>query len=84
MKAALALSGPESHSEPALSGPKAFILHLQRASSRAANVQLLTARLPIESEVVGAIDGARLSPQEVDQGAVINARVRVLRRQPFS
>jgi GR25 family glycosyltransferase involved in LPS biosynthesis len=50
-----------------LSGPKAFILHLERASSRAANVELLAARLPIESEVVAAVDGARLSPQEIDQ-----------------
>jgi glycosyl transferase, family 25 len=50
-----------------LSGPKAFILHLERASSRAATVQLLKASLPIESEVVAAIDGARLTPQEVDQ-----------------
>ncbi len=50
-----------------MSGFKAFILHLERASSRAANVQLLSGRLPIESEVFGAIDGARLTPQEVDQ-----------------
>jgi GR25 family glycosyltransferase involved in LPS biosynthesis len=50
-----------------LSGPKAFIVHLERASSRAANVRLLSARLSIESEVVAAVDGARLSPQEVDQ-----------------
>jgi GR25 family glycosyltransferase involved in LPS biosynthesis len=50
-----------------LSGPKAFILHLERASSRAANVRSLSANLPIENEVVAAIDGARLTPQEVDQ-----------------
>jgi glycosyl transferase, family 25 len=50
-----------------LSGPKAFILHLERASSRAANVQSLRAHLPIESEVLAAIDGALLAPQEVDQ-----------------
>jgi glycosyl transferase, family 25 len=50
-----------------LSGPKAFILHLERASSRGATVQLLRAGLPIESEVLAAVDGARLTPQEVDQ-----------------
>jgi glycosyl transferase, family 25 len=50
-----------------LSGPKAFILHLERASSRAATVKSLRAGLPIESEVLAAVDGARLTPQEVDQ-----------------
>ena len=50
-----------------MSGPKAFILHLERASSRAATVQSLRAGMAIESEVLGAIDGARLTPQEVDQ-----------------
>jgi glycosyl transferase family 25 len=50
-----------------LSGPKAFILHLERASSRAANVRSLSASLPIESEVVAAVDGARLTRQELDQ-----------------
>jgi glycosyl transferase, family 25 len=49
-----------------LSGPKAFILHLERATSRGPNVRSLIASLPIESEVVGAIDGARLTPQELD------------------
>jgi glycosyl transferase, family 25 len=52
--------------EPVLSGPKAFILHLERASARLPNVQALTSSLPIESEVLAAVDGARLSPQEVD------------------
>ena len=50
-----------------MSGPKALILHLERASSRAANVQSLRASLAIESEVLAAVDGARLTPQEVDQ-----------------
>ena len=50
-----------------MSGPKAFILHLERASSRAANVRSLSASLPIESEVVAAVDGARLTRQELDQ-----------------
>ncbi len=55
------------HSEPVLSGPKAFILHLERASSRLPNVQSLIASLPIESVIVPAVDGARLTPQEVDE-----------------
>ena len=50
-----------------MSGPKAFILHLERASSRAANVRSLSASLPIESEVLAAVDGARLSAEEVEQ-----------------
>jgi glycosyl transferase, family 25 len=50
-----------------LSGPKAFILHLERATSRAATVQSLSASVAIESEVLAAVDGARLSQQEVDQ-----------------
>jgi GR25 family glycosyltransferase involved in LPS biosynthesis len=50
-----------------LSGPKAFILHLERANARAASVQALRASMAIESEVLAAVDGARLTPQEVDQ-----------------
>ena len=50
-----------------MSGPKAFILHLGRATSRAATVQSLRAGMAIESEVLAAVDGARLTPQEVDQ-----------------
>ena len=50
--------------------PKAFILHLERAVSRKANVQALKAASAIESEVVGAIDGARLTPQEIDAAYV--------------
>jgi glycosyl transferase, family 25 len=53
--------------EPVLSGPKAFILHLERASSRAATVQSLRASLSVESEVLAAVDGAQLTPQEVDE-----------------
>jgi glycosyl transferase, family 25 len=50
-----------------LSGPKAFILHLERATSRGPTVQSLRASLPIESEVVAAVDGASLTRQELDQ-----------------
>jgi glycosyl transferase, family 25 len=71
IEAPFALEGPDYcrslHSEPVLSGPKAFILHLERASSRAATVRSLRARMAIESEVLAAVDGARLTPQEVDQ-----------------
>ena len=63
-----------------MSGPKAFILHLERASSRAATVQSLRAGMAIESEVLGAIDGARLTPQEVDQ---VYARRRFRPAYPF-
>jgi glycosyl transferase, family 25 len=63
-----------------LSGSKAFILHLERASSRAATVQSLRAGMAIESEVLGAIDGARLTPQEVDQAY---ARRRFRPNYPF-
>jgi GR25 family glycosyltransferase involved in LPS biosynthesis len=50
-----------------LSGPKAFILHLERASSRGPNVRALSACLPFESEVLAAVDGARLSAEGVEQ-----------------
>jgi glycosyl transferase, family 25 len=50
-----------------LSGHKAFILHLERASSRAATVRSLRASLPIESEVLTAVDGAHLTLQEFEQ-----------------
>jgi GR25 family glycosyltransferase involved in LPS biosynthesis len=50
-----------------LSGPKAFILHLERATSREATVQSLMASLPVKSEVLAAIDGARLSAEGVEQ-----------------
>ncbi len=63
-----------------MSGPKAFILHLERASSRAATVRALRAALPIESEVLAAVDGARLTPPEVDQ---VYARRRFRPAYPF-
>jgi glycosyl transferase, family 25 len=50
-----------------LSGLKAFILHLERARSRAATVQSLRASMAVDSEVLAAVDGARLTPEEVDQ-----------------
>jgi glycosyl transferase, family 25 len=53
-----------------LSGPKAFIIHLERASSRLPNVQSLVASLPIESEILAALDGAHLTQQAVDEAYV--------------
>ena len=64
-----------------MSAPKAYILHLERAISRAANVELLRARLPIESEIIAAIDGARLSQPELDEAY---ARRRFRPRYPFA
>jgi glycosyl transferase family 25 len=64
-----------------LSAPKAYIVHLERAISRAANVELLRARLPIESEIIAAIDGARLSQPELDEAY---ARRRFRPRYPFA
>jgi GR25 family glycosyltransferase involved in LPS biosynthesis len=61
--------------------PKAFILHLERAISRSVNVQSLRANLPIESEVIPAVDGARLTQQEVDQAY---ARRRFRPTYPFA
>ena len=63
-----------------MSGPKGFILHLDRATSRAATVQSLRASMAIESEVLGAIDGANLTQQEVDQAY---ARRRFRPHYPF-
>ena len=50
-----------------MSGPKAFILHLERATLRGPNVRSLSACLPLESEVIAAVDGAHLTPQELDK-----------------
>jgi GR25 family glycosyltransferase involved in LPS biosynthesis len=60
---------------------KAFILHLERAISRRPNVEALAASLPIESEVVSAVDGARLTQPEVDRSY---ARRRFEPRYPFA
>ena len=64
-----------------MSAPKAYILHLERAISRAANVQSLGARLPIASEIIAAVDGARLSQAELDRAY---ARRRFQPRYPFA
>ena len=67
--------------QPVLSAPKAYILHLERAVSRGANVQVLKGQLPIACEIVAAVDGARLSREEVDQAY---ARRRFRPRYPFA
>jgi glycosyl transferase family 25 len=64
-----------------LSAPKAFILHLERAAGRRANVETLRARLPIESEILPAVDGARLSTGEAKAAYV---RSRFAPRYPFA
>jgi glycosyl transferase, family 25 len=66
--------------QPVLSAPKAYILHLERAISRAANAQTLKGSLPIESEIIAAVDGAGLSPRELDEAY---ARRRFRPRYPF-
>ena len=63
-----------------MSGPKAFILHLERATSRGPNVRSLSANLPIDSEVLAAVDGARLSAEQVEQA---HARRRFRPTYPF-
>ena len=61
--------------------PKAFILHLERATSRTAAVEALRQALPIESEVLPAVDGARLSTEQV---AAVYRRARFSPRYPFA
>jgi glycosyl transferase family 25 len=63
-----------------VSGPKAFILHLERARAREATVQSLRASMAIESEVLAAVDGAHLTQQEVDK---VYARRRFRPHYPF-
>lgn len=59
---------------------KAFILHMDRATQRRAQVERLTAALPIPSEVLPATDGAGLSANEVAKAYV---RERYRPRYPF-
>ncbi len=64
-----------------MSAPKAFILHLERAAGRKANVETMRARLPIESEILPAVDGTRLSAAEAKAAYV---RSRFAPRYPFA
>lgn len=45
---------------------KTFIVHLQRATGRKAQVQDLVSKAPYEAEIIDAVDGAKLSTAEVD------------------
>lgn len=49
-----------------MSEPKAFIIHLERAQSRWAAVKTLRETLPVESEILPAVDGQSLSPEAVE------------------
>ena len=64
-----------------MSTPKAFIIHLERAAGRKAAVEALRARLPVESEILPAVDGRLLSPEAVEAAY---ARARFSPRYPFS
>ncbi len=59
---------------------RAFILHLERATGRKAAVQALQAALPFGSEILPAVDGQLLSPEEVRRAYV---RRRFRPRYPF-
>jgi len=60
--------------------PKAFILHLERATGRTAAVANLRKALPIESKALPAVDGAQLSDAEVE---AVYRRERFAPRYPF-
>ena len=64
-----------------MSAPKAFIIHLERATARKANVEALRARLPIEGEIIEAVEGVRLAPEDVRRAYV---RQRFQPRYPFA
>ena len=64
-----------------MSAPKAFILHLERATGRRPAVDAMRAALPLESEMLPAVDGARLSPEEIKAAYV---RSRFTPRYPFT
>ena len=64
-----------------MSTPKAFIIHLERAAGRKATVEALRARLPVESEILPAVDGRLLSPEAVEAAY---ARARFSPRYPFA
>lgn len=67
--------------ERPLSSPKAFIIHLERAAQRRANVDALRAGLAIPAEVLPAVDGMRLGEGEIAAACV---RRRFAPRYPFA
>ncbi len=66
---------------PALSATKAFVIHLERVVGRRPNVEALRRALPIASEILPAVDGRLLSPE--DAGAAY-VRARYAPRYPFA
>jgi GR25 family glycosyltransferase involved in LPS biosynthesis len=64
-----------------LSAPKAFIIHLERAAGRRASVEALREQLPIESEILPAVEGRLLAPEAVEAAYV---RARFSPRYPFT
>ena len=63
------------------SAPKAFVIHLERAAGRRPSVEALVGALPIESEILPAVDGRALSAEEADGAHV---RSRYAPRYPFA
>jgi len=63
-----------------LNAARAFIIHLERAAGRRPTVERLRADLPVESEILSAVDGAAMSETEV---AAAYARARFAPRYPF-
>ena len=63
-----------------MSGARAFVIHLERASGRRRSVEALVGALPIESEILPAVDGRALSAEEAGEAHV---RVRYAPRYPF-
>lgn len=48
-----------------MSNSKAFILHLERARQRRAQVERLCAAAPLQTEIIQAVDGAALADEEI-------------------
>ncbi len=63
------------------SAPKAFVIHLERATARRASVEALIAALPIPGEVLPAVDGRALPTAQVEAAYV---RARFAPRYPFA
>lgn len=64
-----------------MSRAKAFVIHLERAEARRPTVEALLAALPVESAVLPAVDGRRLSDAEA---AAAYAPVRFAPLYPFA
>ena len=64
-----------------MSATKAFVIHLERAVGRRPNVEALRGALPIASEILPAVDGRLLSPEDAEAATV---RARYEPRYPFT